>query len=295
MRILVTGGAGFIGSNIAMALQNRNEVTVLDDFRCGVKENLEEFEGDTIKASITNFDWNSLKNADMILHQAAITDTTVEKDVMEVNFRAFKRLLEFAAARGIDVIYASSAAVYGNGKVPMKEDQEMKPANTYGISKSLMDKAAKEEMEKNRIKIIGLRYFNVFGPNESHKGKSASMIYQLYSQMKSGNPRIFKYGEQKRDFVYVKDVVKANTLAMKCRKSGIFNVGTGIATDFNAIINLLNKSMGTNRKPEYFDNPYSFYQNTTLADLASAKKILGYEPDYTTEEGIKECVKMLSP
>ena len=211
--------------------------------------------------------------------------------MMEVNLIPFEKMVNFCINNNIDLIYASSAGFYGNGNIPMKEDQELEPINLYGESKIKMD-----EIVKNlnfETKIVGLRYFNVFGNREQNKGESASMIYKIYNQTVSGSPRLFKYGNQKRDFVYIKDVLKANLLAMKNKKNGIFNVGTGKATTFNNLIEIINNILGKNLKPEYFDNPYSFYQNNTLADLTLIKNELGYEPDYTIEEGIKEYVKIL--
>ena len=143
--------------------------------------------------------------------------------------------------------------------------------------------------------IIGLRYFNVYGPGEYYKGKMASMVYQLYKQMKEGQrPRVFKYGEQQRDFVYVKDIVKINLCALNNGKeSGVYNAATGIARDYNTIINCLNKELGTKLEPEYVDNPYPFFQLKTQADMSLAKEKLGYEPDYSLEAGIADYVAIL--
>ncbi len=172
----------------------------------------------------------------------------------------------------------------------MKEDQKLSPQNTYARSKSLMDEEATRY--KDEIKIVGLRYFNVYGPRERYKKKAASMIYQLAQQMKANkNPRIFKYGEQSRDFIYVKDVVDATIRAMKAKGSGIVNVGTGITATFNRIIEILNQVLGTSFEPEYFDNPYSFYQNETRADTERAKELLGFEARYSIEEGIRDYIK----
>ena len=145
--------------------------------------------------------------------------------------------------------------------------------------------------------IVGLRYFNVYGPRESYKGKSASMIYQLYLQMKAGKrPRIFKYGEQKRDFVYVKDIVAANLKAMEkvlSGVSGIFNAGTGESAYFNKIIKELNRNLGTNYEPDYFENPYGFYQNITKADIKLSAKTLGFRSQFDIEKGIADYVRYL--
>ena len=135
--------------------------------------------------------------------------------------------------------------------------------------------------------IVGLRYFNVYGPREAHKGVPASMIYHLAQQIKAGKrPRIFKHGEQKRDFVYVKDAVEGTLRALGANTSGIYNLGTGQARSFNELIEALNKCLGTSFQPEYFDNPHAHYQNFTQADLSNARKALNYEPRFSLEDGV---------
>lgn len=300
-KYLVTGGAGFIGSNIAKTLEAQgHEVTVLDDFaKNGNFKNLIGFKGDVITADL--FQQVPMDMYfDAIFHEAAITDTTVkdQKAMMEQNVEAFKNLLNFAAENDIKkVIYASSAATYGNGPVPNVETQPTHPENVYGFSKAIMDNVARQFASDNHdMTIIGLRYFNVYGPGEYYKGKMASMIYQLYLQMKEGKrPRVFKMGEQQRDFVYVKDIVKINLCALtNGKETGVYNAATGIPRNFNEIIACLNKEMGTNLEPEYFDNPYKdFFQVKTQADITKSKEKLGYTPDYTLEAGIADYVKIL--
>lgn len=300
-KYLVTGGAGFIGSNIAKTLEAQgHEVTVLDDFaKNGNFKNLIGFKGDIITADLYQYVPADLY-FDAIFHEAAITDTTVtdQKAMMEQNVEAFKNLLNFAAESGIKkVIYASSAATYGNGPVPNVETQPTHPENVYGFSKAIMDNVARQFAEANHdMTIIGLRYFNVYGPGEYYKGKMASMIYQLYLQMKQGQrPRVFKMGEQQRDFVYVKDIVKINLCALNNGKeTGVYNAATGIPRNFNEIIACLNKEMGTNLEPEYIENPYkAFFQVKTEADITKSKEKLGYTPDYTLEAGIADYVRIL--
>ncbi|MBU4128860.1 ADP-glyceromanno-heptose 6-epimerase [bacterium] len=290
MKILITGGAGFIGSNLSLTLQKDNSITVVDNLLSGNTKNLESFQGNLITDDITSMNLlKSFKDIDVIFHQAAITDTTVsdEKRMMEVNVGGFRRILDLALRKRVTLVYASSAGVYGNGKCPMREDQELSPQNVYARSKLLMDEIAIKY--KDKIRIIGLRYFNVYGPREGYKKKAASMIYQLAQQMKaSKNPRIFKYGEQSRDFIYVKDVVDATIRAMKAKESGVVNVGTGVVTTFNRVIEILNEVLGTSYEPEYFDNPYSFYQDETRADINRAEELLGFKARYSIEEGIKD-------
>jgi len=297
MRVLVTGGAGFIGVNLAKKLvERKHDVTILDDFSKGVLANLEGFKGKTIHGDIRM--WSPAKlDFDAVFHQAAITDTTVydEKLMLSVNTEGFKRLLDMTVENEIPFIYASSAAVYGNAPSPQKEGVHEQPINIYGISKLKCDNIARGYMQKAKSHIVGLRYFNVFGPYEQHKEKMASMISQLWKQMKDGKgPRIYKFGEQARDQVYVKDIVNANILALEKKKSGVFNVGSGVATSFNRIIKELNKGLGTNLEPDYFDNPYSEkYQDSTCADLTLISKTLGYKPKWQFEKAIKDYMRYL--
>ncbi|MCK4533434.1 ADP-glyceromanno-heptose 6-epimerase [bacterium] len=300
MKILVTGGGGFIGSNLVLSLKNSGyEITVIDSFLSGNIKNLEYFTGETIKADISTLDLNKKfvnQHFDVIVHLASITDTTFsdDREMIRMNVDGFKNVLNFAKEKGAKLVYASSAGTYGRGKIPMQEDQIPEPLNAYALSKKMMDDLARKEMEN--IIIIGLRYFNVYGPGEEYKGKSASMIYQLFQQIKAGkNPRIFKYGEQKRDFIYVKDLNEANLKGIKSEKSCIVNVGTGTAISFNQIIKILNHNLGLNRECEYFDNPYDFCQDETRADTFMAEDCLGFKAKYDIEEGIEDyCSSLLN-
>ena len=304
MRVLITGGAGFIGSNLAKEIERlypKARVWVLDEFSSGHFKNLIGFKGEVITADISDRSlWEYLKERykfDAVFHQAAITDTTVmdQNRMLRVNADSLRFLLDCVAHWQAKLIYASSAGVYGNSPPPMKEGEGELPENPYGFSKLIMDRIAQSFMaERPDIYVVGLRYFNVYGPGESFKGKSASMVYQLYRQMKEGKrPRLFKWGEQKRDFVYVKDVIKANLLALEKNISGIFNIGTGKARSFNEIVSILNQALGANLEPDYFDCPYDFYQNYTQADISKATELLGYKPEFDLEDGIKDYLTYL--
>ena len=301
---LITGGAGFIGSNLALELERRYpdiRATIIDDFRSGDFINLVGFRGDLVALDLASTDLRARYRAgefQVVFHLASITDTTLAdpRQMIYNNVEGFRRTAEFACQSGTPLVFASSAAVYGvchSGK--MSEDQPVRPANVYGFSKALVENLAKRHAAASRdSRIVGLRYFNVYGPGEAHKGVASSMIYQLAGQIRAGKrPRIFKYGEQKRDFVYVKDVVEATLLAADANHSGIFNVGSGRATSFNEVVALLNKALGTDHDPEYFDNPYSYYQPHTEADLTRVRGELGYAPRYSIDRGIAEYAKEL--
>jgi ADP-L-glycero-D-manno-heptose 6-epimerase len=202
----------------------------------------------------------------------------------------FRRILEFARSFKTPIVYASSAATYGiSGSGLNREDQAPKPANIYAFSKMILDNLAREYVRRSPTwRIVGVRYFNVYGPREAHKGIPASMIYHLAQQLKAGKrPRIFKFGEQKRDFIYVKDAVEATILGLQA-KSGVYNTGSGQPRSFNDIIDALRKQLDVKVETEYFDNPYPFYQPHTEADLTLSRKALGYQPKFTLEKGIRD-------
>lgn len=302
--VLITGGAGFIGSNLALELERRHpdiQVTIVDDFRSGAFGNLIGFRGDLVAQDLGSMDLHARFRPgqfQQIFHLASITDTTVadSRQMILNNVEGFRRIAEFARMSQTPLVFASSAAVYGvcaSGR--MAEDQRAHPANVYGFSKALMENLARRYVSASPgLRIVGLRYFNVYGPREAHKGVAASMIYQLAMQIRAGKrPRIFEYGEQKRDFVYIKDAVDATLLAAGAKRSGVYNIGSGRATSFNEIVALLNKALGTDHAPDYFKNPYTFYQPHTEADLARSLGQLGYTPEYSIDRGIAEYVKGL--
>jgi ADP-L-glycero-D-manno-heptose 6-epimerase len=303
--ILVTGGAGFIGSNLVLTLQERlpqARLTVIDDFRSGDFKNLTGYTGDFVAENLATLDWQEQfgdEQFDAIFHLASITDTTLHDQFVQVhdNVESFRRLLNFAKPNRTRVIYASSAATYGATSAASAETNGAAPANVYAFSKAIMDNLARRAAHESQDWIIvGLRYFNVYGPREAHKGVPASMVYHLSRQMKAGQrPRIFKHGDQKRDFVYVKDVVEGSIRALEAKQSGIYNLGSGQARSFNELIDVLNRSLGTDFKPDYIDNPHEHYQNFTQADLTSVQGALGYQSQFSLETGVADYMRWLYP
>src|SRR6059058_2674830 len=300
---LVTGGAGFIGSNLTLALQEKfpeARLTVIDDFRSGDFKNLRGYRGDFVAQNLATLDWREQfgdEKFDAIFHLASITDTTLHDQFVQVhdNVESFRRILNFARPTKTRIIYASSASTYGAANEASVESNGAAPANAYSFSKAIMDNiAVREANESADWIIIGLRYFNVYGPREAHKGVPASMVYHLAQQMKAGRrPRIFKHGEQKRDFVYVKDIVEGSILALEASESGIYNLGCGQARSFNELVDILNKCLGTKLPADYIDNPHAHYQNFTEADLDKVRSTLGYAPLFPLEEGVRDYVKWL--
>jgi len=307
--ILITGGAGFIGSNLAFYLQEnfpRSNVTIFDCFRSTEKfhngnlksfghyKNLIGFKGDIICGNINNKDDLSILSDykfDFIFHHAAISDTRVydQEIIMQTNVNSFYDLLELSKKNQSVFVYASSAATYGNLASPQTVGKE-NPENPYGYSKYVMDQIASRYSMKNLdLTIVGLRFFNVYGPREYYKGSTSSMVIQLGHQILDGNaPRLFQDSSQiSRDFIYIDDVVQANIKACTSKKNGTYNVGTGISRNFQEIADILQKELKTELGTEYFPNPFSGYQMHTQAEINTTRTNLDFEPRFSLEKGIK--------
>ena len=306
--VLVTGGAGFIGSNLAFYFQDNYpdcQVVVFDKFRdeetfsngnlksFGHFKNLLGFKGVVISGDLNNTqDLDKLKEYkfDYIFHEAAISDTTVldQRIMIDTNVNAFKNLLDMAVEMNAHMIYASSAATYGDSdRFSIGYES---PNNVYGFSKLMMDNIAKTYMQKSSISIVGLRYFNVYGQREFFKNKTASMILQFGLQLLRGeNAKLFEGSDEiKRDFIYVQDVIQANIKACAPKRSGVYNVGTGKARSFQDIVDILKKELQITRKDIYIPNPFiGQYQFFTQADISLSEEFLDYKPRFSLEDGIK--------
>ena len=290
MRALVTGGTGFIGSNLTEELVKLGYEVVITGFDNELK--IDNFNGKFITGDLSEINFDKIGYVDVVFHQAANNDTTLldrNKMFMD-NLDSSKRLFDWAIKNDCkNIVYASSTAIYGNVEAPFKEDGIKNPLNPYAESKLLLDNYVQQLIKKQEINIVGLRYCNVYGKGEGYKGKRSTMIYQLVQQMIKGNPRLFKFGEQKRDYIYVKDVVKANLLASKSKESCIINCGSGRDYSFNYIVDVLNRILNLDRKPEYIDNPYiGRYQDHTLCDMSLAKEKINFISEYDLDKGIED-------
>lgn len=310
--ILITGGAGFIGSNLAFYFQKNfpnSHIVVFDCFRTeatfsngnlqsfGHYKNLIGFKGDVICGNIISKNDIELLNEytfDYIFHQAAISDTRVydQEIIIKTNVNSFYNLLNKSKKDNATIVYASSAATYGSLPSPQVVGNES-PENPYGFSKFLMDQIAdRYSIENPGMTIVGLRFFNVYGPKEYFKSSTSSMVIQLGHQILDGKaPRLFDNSHKiSRDFIYIDDVIQANIKACLANKSGTYNVGTGISRNFKEIADILQKELNTNLGIEYFSNPYNDYQMDTQADILSTKKNLSFEPKFSLEIGIKDYI-----
>ncbi|MGH9876462.1 MAG: NAD-dependent epimerase/dehydratase family protein [Nitrososphaerales archaeon] len=296
MKILVTGGAGFIGSNLAEKLAENHEVIVLDDLYLGRKENLDSTGIEFVEGSIMNegLVGKACKGCDYVFHNAAMSSSPMFKELpehgMEVNVLGFMNVMKAAKENGVKkVIYASTSSLYSGNPLPYSETQPITAKTFYEASFRTREIVAQTYYFEKDISSIGLRYFSVYGPKELHKGRYANNISQFLWDLMQGKPAvIYGDGTQSRDFTFVTDVVSANVLAMTSKIDfGIFNVGTGIGTSFNDLVALINKLLGTSIEPVHADNPIKNYVHDTIADLSLVSKSLGYKPQWALEKGIK--------
>lgn len=309
-RIIVTGGAGFIGSAIVWRLNELGHDNILIVDRMDETDKWKNLSplrfADYIDAYDFIEDLDDFKDAKTILHMGACSATTeTDADYMiRNNYQYTQDLARWAVKQDIRFIYASSAATYGDGSAGMNDGTEeldkLRPLNLYGYSKHLFDQyAARNGMFDN---IVGLKYFNVFGPNENHKGEMRSLVNKAFDQINStGKLQLFKShnpdyadGEFGRDFVYVKDAVEMTLHFMKNKTGGLFNVGSGNAHSWNALANAIFRALEVPKNVEFIDMPENLrdrYQYHTQADLTRIRDA-GYTADTTPlDEAVADYVR----
>ena len=258
MKFVVTGGAGFIGSNIVKQILKQNHTPiVIDNLYRGKIERISSLDVEFHKVDIRDFDQlrNIFKNSDGIFHEAALTDVqesfTKQQQYIDVNVRGTENVFRIAKEFDLKVVYASSSSVYGNPKkIPLNENSERNPINPYGKTK-LDDEFLAEKYSKDNVSIIGLRYFNVYG--EGQTGSYAGVITKFLNRLKEKkSPIIFGTGTQIRDFIFVEDVALANISAMKSNlKNGFFNIGTGKTTSIQYLSKIMIELSGLKLEPQY--------------------------------------------
>jgi len=297
-KMVITGGAGFIGSNLARALAKENEVTIIDDLSAGKRENLSDIDAKLIEGSILNRDLlkAQFQDVETVFHLAAIASVqrSVQDPVLvnEVNLTGTLNVLQEARLTGVArVVFASTAAVYGTSpQLPKREDMIPEPRSPYAVSKLAGEHYAQVFSELFGLKTVSLRFFNVFGPRQDPGSEYSGVISRFISALLEGQqPVIYGDGEQTRDFVYVEDVVRAVILAAKSDSTGTFNIARGESTSLNQLLHILGKITGRDVSPLYREVRAGDIRHSR-ADIALAGE-LGYCPRYSIEEGLQRTVR----
>ena len=298
MKYAVTGGAGFIGSHLVKNLvEHGNELIVIDNLNTGKKKNIEKFSGkiDFFEVDIRDFNAieDILKNVDGIFHEAALASVQdsfrIPDEFFDVNVKGTENIFKIGKKLGIKVVYASSSSVYGNPvSIPIKENDDKNPFNPYAKTKLEDDKLA-EKYARNGLKVIGLRYFNVFGSGQSKE--YAGVIKLFLERIQQGLPPLINGdGLQVRDFVYVDDVVNANMLAMESNVNGeFFNIGTNSVVSVLDLATMIIKFSGLKLKPIHRP-PVPGDVKATQADITKAKMMLKWKPTTSIENWLKSTV-----
>jgi UDP-glucose 4-epimerase len=293
--ILVTGGAGFIGSNLANALAADNDVVVVDDEHLGTPANLDEAV-EYRRASVLDEDLPT--DVDVLYHLAALSSYAMhEADPTtgaRVNVEGFVNAVEQARQDGCEtVVYASTSSIYGSRTDPSPEDMPVAVDTGYEASKLARERYGEYFSNHHGMSMAGLRFFSVYqgyGGAEAHKGEYANVIAQFADDVANGrNPELYGDGEQTRDFTHVDDIVRGLRLAAEHELDGIYNLGTGESYSFNTVVDLINDELGSDVEPAYVENPIpeSVYVHDTCADPSKMRAKTGWEPEIGFREGIR--------
>jgi len=292
-RILVTGGAGFIGSHLAHTIKDNFEVTIVDDLSLGTKDNIPD--GVTFyHMPAGNIAFRDEKY-DVVFHLGIPSSSPMYKENPYLVVRAvndFQFILEYCRRNDAILVYASTSSLYNGNPVPYREDMPIHVTDFYTEARYYMERLAQLYNKLYGLSSIGLRFFSIYGERERHKGRYANLVSQfIWKMMKGEPPEIYGDGTQTRDFTYVGDVVMALFKAMRfmithSNVCEIFNVGTGRSYSLNQLVELINDRLGTGIKPKYVPNPIKNYVQHTQADTAKAEAILGFKAKITLKEGI---------
>ena len=293
-RVLVTGGAGFIGSNLANHLAADNDVVAVDDLHLGTPENLAE-EVEFVDASVLDDDLPT-EDVDVLFHLAAYSSYTMaeenKREATRVNVEGFVNAVEQAREDGCEtVVYASTSSIYGSRTEPSPEDLPVEARTCYEASKLAREQYGEYFHHHYGLTLAGLRFFSVYqgyGGAEEHKGEYANTIAQFTHKIANGErPKVFGDGSQTRDFTHVDDIVRGVELAADNRLQGVYNLGTGESYTFNEMIEMINAELGTDVDPEYVENPLEVYVHDTMADSTKMREATGWEPEISFEEGVE--------
>lgn len=300
MKYLVTGGAGFIGSNLVEELvKKENEVIVLDNLSTGSLENLSLVKDkiDFIFSPVMKIlDIEKIRNLDGIFHLGIPSTTILYRNnpfLVGESVNEFIKTLELAKKEKCKIVFASSSSIYNGNRIPFKEDLPILIKDFYTEARYLMERLAKLYYDFYEVKSIGFRLFSVYGHHEQAKKDFANLVSQfLWTMKKDQQPIIYGDGNQIRDFIHVEDIVQGLILGMSCDvECDIFNLGTAKSYSLNELVEILNRILKTNIKPKYEKNPIKNYVANTLADIKKTKEKLGWSPKISLEEGIKLLTK----
>jgi len=292
-RVLVTGGAGFIGSNLANYLATDNDVIAVDDTYLGTPENLSE-SVEFVDASVVDADLPT--DVDVLFHIAALSSRNMHEENPQrgcrVNVEGFVNTVERVRNAGCDtVVYASTSSIYGSRTEPSPESMPVEAHTGYEASKLARERYAEYYANHHGMSMAGLRFFSVyqgFGGNEEHKGKYANTVAQFADAIANGEaPELFGDGSQTRDFTHVDDVARACELAADHELTGIYNVGTEEAYSFNDMVGMINDTLGTDIDPEYIECPFDGYVHDTMADISKFHEATGWVPEIGFEDGVE--------
>ena len=296
MDMLVTGGAGFIGSHIVEELLSKgHSVTVLDNFHTGNEKNLSGMDVKLVRGNAGEIATIAGLSPACIFHEGIYSSTPMYKEDPLLTSRAiadFISLLEYSRKKDCPVVFASTSSMYNGIKPPHREDAVPLVTDFYTEARIGMERIGELYHKLYGLKVIGLRYFSVYGPRERYKGKYANLISQfLWAMMKGEKPTVYGDGNQTRDFTYISDVVRANMLAMESKtRFGMFNTGTGRNYTINSMISLLNKKLATSIQTDYVQNPIKNYVHETLADISKAERELGFRSSISLEHGVEKLI-----
>ncbi|MFB6301699.1 MAG: NAD-dependent epimerase/dehydratase family protein [Haloferacaceae archaeon] len=292
-RVLVTGGAGFIGSNLANHLAERNDVIAFDDCHLGTPENLSD-EVEFVQGSVLDDDLPA--DVDALFHLAAYSSYTMaeeaKREATRVNVEGFVNTVDQIRETGCDtVVYASTSSIYGSRTEPSPEDLPIEANTCYEASKLARERYGEYFSNHYDLTCAGLRFFSVYqgyGGAEAHKGEYANTVAQFADDIAAGEPPVlYGDGTQTRDFTHVSDVVRAIELAADHRLDDVYNVGTGESYSFNEMVGMINEALGTDIDPEYVENPLPVYVHDTMADPTRLREATGWEPTVDFAEGVR--------
>jgi len=295
VKVVVTGGAGFIGSNLTRRLRSLgHQVSVLDNLHTGSRENLKGLDAPLIEASSREIGRLGLQS-DLVFHLGIPSSSPMYKRSPYLVGDAINDMLavlEYARAENAKLVFASSSSLYNGLPPPHTEDMHVQVTDYYTECRLTIERLAELYARLHGVSSVALRFFSVYGPYERAKREYANIVTQFLWDLKQGRqPIIYGDGTQTRDFIHVSDVVEACLLAAeKPFQFEVFNVGTGQSTSFNEVIRLLNEALGTEIKPRMVPNPIAMYVPATQADTTKAREKLGFTAQVTLEEGVRRLI-----